>query len=50
MKDHLQKLDEIVQDSENQTSSSWRPSRIPLDNQVCKITHAIPEVRLPIIL
>ena len=44
LKDHLQRLDEIVQDSENQTSSSWRPSRIPLDNQVSKITHAIPKI------
>ena len=35
LKEHLQKLDDIVQNPENQIANgSWRPCRVPLDNQV----------------
>ena len=38
LKQYLDQLDEIANDPSNQIANgSWRPSRIPLDNQVCKI-------------
>ena len=38
LKQCLDELDEIAKDPSNQPANGyWRPSRIPLDNQVCKI-------------
>ena len=39
LREQLQKLDDIVQNPENQIANgSWRPSRVPLDNQVSQLS------------
>ena len=49
LKEHLEKLDKIVEDPENQLATgSWKPSRIPLDNQVSRIGNSVKRWRATI--